>query len=101
AVSDRRGIRVLEEVWGADTGGVLTVDTTPQEIEARLTVPPVLPAGDYVLVVWIGSSYDTFLEEEVLRFKVWPRPDDSTRMLERDRVTQPEVAWELRRAGGA
>ena len=100
AVSDRRGIRVLEEVWGADTGGVLSVERAPQEIDVRMTIPPVLPAGDYVLVAWAGSSYDTFLEDEVLRFRVWPRPDDSTRMIDRDRVAQPAVDWDLRLVGG-
>jgi ABC-type polysaccharide/polyol phosphate transport system ATPase subunit len=100
SVQDRRGIRVLEEVWGRDSGGVLTIDHAPQEIEATLTVPPLLPAGDYVLGVWIGSSYETFLEQEALRFKIWPRPDDPAGAVERDRVAQPHVQWRVRPAGG-
>jgi ABC-type polysaccharide/polyol phosphate transport system ATPase subunit len=91
AVQDQRGIRVLDEVWG-EHGDVLAVDE-PSEIEARLSVPPILPAGDYVLGVWIGSTYDSFLEQEVLRFRVWPRADDPADEVGRDRVVQPPVRW--------
>jgi ABC-type polysaccharide/polyol phosphate transport system ATPase subunit len=72
AVRDRRGITVVDEVWGADTGATLAVEDVPAEFEARVTLPPLLPVGDFVLGVWIGSSYETFLEEEALRFRVWP-----------------------------
>ena len=95
SVRDRRGICVLDEVWGADTGRVLEVEHPPQEIVARLTVPPLLPAGDYVLSVWLGSSYDTLLNEEALRFRVWPRADDASGSVERDRVVQPGVEWQI------
>ena len=61
-------------------------------------IPPILPAGNYVLGIRIGSSYDLFLEQEVLRFRVWPRADDPADTLERDRVVQPPVRWEIRRA---
>jgi hypothetical protein len=55
-----------------------------------------LPAGDYVLSIWLGSAYDTLLHEEALRFRVWPRPDDPTQVVERDRIVQPAVEWDLR-----
>jgi ABC-type polysaccharide/polyol phosphate transport system ATPase subunit len=98
SIQDRRGIRVLEEVWGLDTGGVLTIDDPPQEVEARLTIPPVLPSGDYVLGVWLGSDYDgKLLDLEALRFRVWPRPEDPADVIERDRVAQPAVEWDVRR----
>jgi ABC-type polysaccharide/polyol phosphate transport system ATPase subunit len=94
-LQDRRGIHVLEEVWGVDTGGVLSIERPPQEIDALLTVPPVLPAGDYVLGVWIGSNYERFLDVEALRFRVWPRADDPSEIVERDRVVQPHVEWRV------
>jgi ABC-2 type transport system ATP-binding protein/lipopolysaccharide transport system ATP-binding protein len=94
---DRRGARVIDEVWGADTGGVLSVDNAPEEVQARLTVPPILPSGDYVLAVWIGSSYDTLLEQEALRFRIWPRSGDAADAVERDRFVQPPVEWSLDR----
>jgi ABC-2 type transport system ATP-binding protein/lipopolysaccharide transport system ATP-binding protein len=95
SVHERRGLRVLEEVWGVDTGGTLAVEAAPREYVARLNLPPLLPAGDYVLSVWLGSAYDTLLHEEALRFRVWPRPDDPTHVVERDRIVQPTVSWEL------
>ena len=100
SIHDRRGIRVLEEWWGDQTGGVLTVERPPQEIEAAITIPPILPAGDYVLGVSIGSNYERFLEQEALRFRIWPRPGDHTWEAERDRVAQPEVTWSVKPASG-
>ena len=98
SVRDRRGITVVDEVWGADTGSTLSVEDVPAEIGARVTLPPLLPAGDYVLGVWIGSSYDTFLEEEALRFRVWPRADDPADLVERDRLVHPDVTWSIGRS---
>jgi ABC-2 type transport system ATP-binding protein/lipopolysaccharide transport system ATP-binding protein len=92
---DRRGIRALEEVWGVDTGGTLVIDRPPQEVEARLTLPPVLPAGDFVLGVWLGTGYETLLEQEALRFRIWPRADDPAEATDRDRVLQPPVRWQV------
>ena len=98
SVQDQRGIRVLDEVWGEHGSGVLTIDDPPREVDVALTIPPVLPAGDYLLGVWIGSSYDSFLEQEVLRFRVWPRAEDPADELDRDRVVQPPVRWRVGRA---
>jgi ABC-type polysaccharide/polyol phosphate transport system ATPase subunit len=98
-LQDQRGIRVLDEVWGEHGGDVLAVDDPPREIEAAITVPPILPSGDYLLGVWVGSSYDSFLEQEVLRFRVWPRTDDPTDALNRDRVVQPPVRWRVHGTG--
>jgi ABC-type polysaccharide/polyol phosphate transport system ATPase subunit len=98
SVQNQRGLRVLDEVWGEHGGDVLRIDDPPHEIEAAITVPPILPAGDYLLGVWIGSSYDSFLEQEVLRFRVWPRAEDTAGALERDRIVEPPVRWEVRRA---
>ena len=98
SVQDQRGIRVLDEVWGEHGSDVLAIDDPPHEVDVALSIPPVLPAGDYLLGVWVGSSYDSFLEQEVLRFRVWPRAEDPADELDRDRVVQPPVRWEVRRA---
>jgi homopolymeric O-antigen transport system ATP-binding protein len=97
SVQNQRGIRVLDEVWG-ERDDVLAIQDPPTEIAVALTVPPMLPAGDYLLGVWIGSSYDSFLEQEVLRFRVWPRAEDPADALERDRIVQPPARWEVRSA---
>jgi hypothetical protein len=98
SVQDQRGIRVLDEVWGGHGSSVLAIDDPPHEVAVALSIPPLLPAGDYLLGVWIGSSYDSFLEQEVLRFRVWPRAEDPADDLDRDRVVQPPVRWDVRRA---
>jgi ABC-type polysaccharide/polyol phosphate transport system ATPase subunit len=98
SVQDQRGIRVLDEVWGEHGSDVLAIEDPPCEVDVALTVPPILPAGDYLLGVWLGSSYDSFLEQEVLRFRVWPRADDPADEVDRDRVAQPPVRWQVRRA---
>ena len=94
SIQDQRGIRILEEVWG-EHGDVLAIDAPPQEVDVALTVPPMLPAGDFLLGIWIGSTYDSFLEQEVLRFRVWPKAEDPADDL--DRVVQPPVRWQVER----
>jgi ABC-type polysaccharide/polyol phosphate transport system ATPase subunit len=87
------GVTVLDEDWGADTGEQLVIDRPPQEVEARLTVPPVLPAGEYRLEVWAGTEFGGILREEALSFRLTPRPDDSGESLRRRRAVQPAVSW--------
>ena len=98
SVQNQRGIRVLDEVWGEYGDDALAIDDPPREVDVALTIPPILPAGDFLLGVWIGSSYDSFLEQEVLRFRVWPKAEDPADALERDRIVQPPARWEVRRA---
>jgi ABC-type polysaccharide/polyol phosphate transport system ATPase subunit len=95
SIQDQRGISILEEVWGEHGDDVLAIDAVPQEVDVSLTIPPLLPAGDFVLRIWIGSTYDSFLEQEVLRFRVWPKAEDPADDL--DRVVQPPVRWQVRR----
>ncbi len=91
-----RGVQLLDEYWG-DTGGVLVPERFPQAYEARVQVPPVLPAGEYFAGYWIGSRYETLIHEpQALAFRLWPRPDERTDALERNRVVQPGVEWSVR-----
>jgi ABC-2 type transport system ATP-binding protein/lipopolysaccharide transport system ATP-binding protein len=97
SVRDRRGTTVIDELWSGGTGRSLPVKPVPSVADIRLALPPLLPAGDYVLGVWLGSTYDTVLEQEALRFRIWPRADDPADLVERDRTVQPEVAWAVTR----
>ncbi len=106
-VQDRLGRRLLDEDWGVDTGDELVVHDAPAMYEARLTIPPVLPAGEYVVVFWIGNDYDTYFHREALSFRLLPLPDDPQWAVERDRAVQPATTWTVtsldvapRRAGG-
>lgn len=94
-LTNGRGVQVIEEQF-LDTGKPLEPDLLPSEVEVRLVVPPVLPAGDYTVGVRIGSSYETVVEEpRALTFRLWPRPDDGSGAVERSRAVQPEVDWEI------
>ena len=55
-----RGVRVLDEMWSD------TVDDRPSEpgdYEVTAAIPPALNVGDYTIGVWIGTSYETFVDE--------------------------------------
>jgi ABC-type polysaccharide/polyol phosphate transport system ATPase subunit len=96
-LQNHAGVQLLEEDWGLDTGGVLVPERLPQQYEARVKVPAILPAGDYFAGCWIGSSYENVLyEPQALAFRLWPRPDERAKALERNRVVQPGVEWSLR-----
>ena len=100
SVQNQRGIRVLDEVWGEYSDDVLAIDDPPREIDVALTIPPILPAGDYLLGVWIGSSYDSFLEQEVAPL---PRLAEGRGSRRRTRARSHRAAsarWEVRRADG-
>jgi ABC-type polysaccharide/polyol phosphate transport system ATPase subunit len=90
-----QGVRILDEDWGADTGGILPMDQLPAEYEARMRIPPLLAAGEYVVRVWIGTAYDNLVLQDVLAFRLWPHPNDSAESVERNRVAQPLVEWDV------
>jgi ABC-type polysaccharide/polyol phosphate transport system ATPase subunit len=87
-----KGVRVLEENWSDGTGG-LTPAVGRGSWDVSLVVPPVLAANEYTVGISIASPYETFADQEVLTFRVWPRPDDRRALMERSRVVQVPVAW--------
>ena len=56
-------------------------------------MPPVLATNDYGVSVAIASPYQRFFDEEVFRFRLWPRSDDRRDVSDRNRILQPAVAW--------
>jgi ABC-type polysaccharide/polyol phosphate transport system ATPase subunit len=93
-VVTRRGIRVLEENWSDRADASALADGTGVW-EVAVLVPPVLAAADYTVGISIASPYETFVDEEVLSFRLWPRADDRRELIERNRVVQPPVEWRL------
>jgi ABC-type polysaccharide/polyol phosphate transport system ATPase subunit len=92
SLSNRYGARVFEEAW-SDTRDGAGVAIDGGEYDAVLTVPPILPPGEYVVALWAGTYYETFLESDVMRLLVKPRPDDRQEWIERPRIVQPRVTW--------
>jgi ABC-type polysaccharide/polyol phosphate transport system ATPase subunit len=101
-IIDGDGRRVVEDAW-SDTRGEPVRARPEEEYEARVVVPPLLRAGDYVLGAWIGTEtgHETFMDEELARFSVAPRPDDPEERLRRPRLVQPDIRWEVVRTDGA
>jgi ABC-type polysaccharide/polyol phosphate transport system ATPase subunit len=84
------GVEVLSEAWG-DTAPNRPND--PGEYVARLQVPPLLNVGDYTVGVWIGTRYDTFVQETALRrFRL----EGDVRGRPR-RIVSLELPWDVRR----
>jgi ABC-2 type transport system ATP-binding protein/lipopolysaccharide transport system ATP-binding protein len=99
SLQNQRGVQVIEEDWGLDTDSSLVPERVPETYEARLRVPPVLPAGEYMVGVWIGTRFDTFVYQLPLAFRLWPSADDSSEYVERNRVVQPSVEWSVAAIG--
>jgi hypothetical protein len=90
------GTWLLNEAW-SDDHGAMPVDR-PGEYTATLVVPPVLTAGRYTLALWIGSPYETLIDEDVASFDIVPRIEDRQEAVRRPRTMQPAVTWELSRS---
>jgi ABC-type polysaccharide/polyol phosphate transport system ATPase subunit len=95
SLANAHGTRVLHEVW-SDTRGGVGVSIEPGEYDVLVAIPPILRPGDYVVGLWIGTHYETFIEDDVMSVRVAPRPDDREEWTERARVVQPPVRWTIR-----
>jgi ABC-2 type transport system ATP-binding protein/lipopolysaccharide transport system ATP-binding protein len=73
-VLNSRGVEVLNEAW-SDTSD--TRESAPGDYVAHLEVPAVLNVGDYVTGVWIGTAYETLVQDTgTRRFRVEGDPKD-------------------------
>ena len=43
----------------------------------------------------MGTAAEEFLDREVIRFTLWPRPDDSQEWIDRRRAIQPHLDWRV------
>jgi lipopolysaccharide transport system ATP-binding protein len=94
ALLTSRGVRVLEESWSDATNGAAPANR-PGVWDISLVVPPLLAPNDYGIAITIASPYEQFVDEEVLRFRLWPRPDDRREVSDRNRIVQPGVVWRV------
>jgi ABC-2 type transport system ATP-binding protein/lipopolysaccharide transport system ATP-binding protein len=88
------GARVLDEIWSDQHQGVAPADALGVW-DVSMAVPPILAANDYSVGVSIRSPYERFADDQVLRFRLWPRPDDRRELSDRNRILQPAVGWRV------
>jgi ABC-type polysaccharide/polyol phosphate transport system ATPase subunit len=91
-VTDDEGLRILDEGF-LDTPSLAGALDEPGTYDVILEVAPILPAGSFVLGVWLGSEAGLIVEREVLRFTVLPRVGDREEMSHRRRLASPAVRW--------
>lgn len=96
---DRAGNHVIDEAV-SDHGEDLFEAGQPGSYGLTIEIPGVLPAGQYVVGVWIGTEHEDFQHEELFGFRIDPRALDRRASLERRRIVQPPVRWSLRFPGG-
>jgi ABC-type polysaccharide/polyol phosphate transport system ATPase subunit len=93
-ILDRHGLRILDEglLDGAHPAGGLDA---PGRHDVGLDLPGILPAGEYVLGVWLGSEAGVLRDGEVLRFRVLPDTRDRAELSTRVRVLGPAGRWSI------
>jgi ABC-type polysaccharide/polyol phosphate transport system ATPase subunit len=91
---DERGVRVLSDAR-SDWAESEEVGLEPGSYRVAVAVPPVLATGQYVLEIWIGNEFEDFVLRDVLSIRVTPLEDDRQEAIDRPRVIQPQVRWEL------
>jgi ABC-2 type transport system ATP-binding protein/lipopolysaccharide transport system ATP-binding protein len=85
---------IVNDAWSDHSAEPFPGDR-PGTYSVVAEIPPVLPAGEYVLALWIGSYYEELVDEDVLTFEIVPRPEDPAESVARPRLVQPGVAWRL------
>jgi ABC-type polysaccharide/polyol phosphate transport system ATPase subunit len=89
-----RGVEVLSEAWG---DAVPDRQSEPGDYVARVEIPPLLNVGDYTVGVWMGTRYDTFVQETTLyRFRL----EGDVRGRPR-RIVSLGLPWDVRRIDDA
>jgi ABC-type polysaccharide/polyol phosphate transport system ATPase subunit len=89
-VRNTAGVRVVNENL-SDVGSELT--GPPGTFTARLTIPPILAADDYVVGVWLGTSELLVFKGELMRFALRPLPDERQESVHG--VARPAVHWDV------
>jgi hypothetical protein len=91
---NERGTRVIYEAW-SDGGGSQESLGVRGEHEAVLTIPPVLPPGEYTVGAWLGTTSEDFFWEDVLTVQVQPTSQDRAEPISRNRAIQLARPWRL------
>jgi hypothetical protein len=78
-VTNLRGVEVLNEAL-SDVSSQRPAASG--EYVARVSVPPVLAAGEYVIGVWLGTAYEVYVQEmTALRLRLRGAGDKDKRVV--------------------
>lgn len=97
-LTNREGNKVIEDAYLDWSPHALAGE--PGAYEAQVTVPGLLVPGRYTLGLWMGTEYQDLLDREVMTFGIEPRPDDRQKWIERPRLVQPRLEWDVRQERG-
>jgi hypothetical protein len=97
-IQKRDGTVLINENW-KDQPGMPELVPTAGEYGVRVRIPPVLPAGDYMVGVWVGTDHRQYFDQQVLSVSLVPSPTDRQEWLVRRRALQPQVEWSSQRLG--
>ena len=91
-LTSARGLRMLDEAW-SDTRTPTTGE--PGRYVAQISVPAVLPTGDYAVGVWIGSAHGGLVwQDDALVFRLEGSTGGRT-----ERALHLTLPWEVRQTG--
>jgi ABC-type polysaccharide/polyol phosphate transport system ATPase subunit len=95
-----RGEWVVNEAWSDHAENPFPGDRAGT-YAVLAEIPPILPAGEYVLALWVGSYYEELIDEDVLTFEIGPQAEDPAEAVTRPRLVQPHIAWRLEEGDGS
>jgi ABC-2 type transport system ATP-binding protein/lipopolysaccharide transport system ATP-binding protein len=93
-VNNSGGMRIIDEAFGDVRNNRGALDQ-PGVHEVTMTIPPVLPPGEYTIGVWLGTPDDEFLDQGLLSVQIVQRLDDSPELARRARMAAPPVVWDM------
>jgi ABC-2 type transport system ATP-binding protein/lipopolysaccharide transport system ATP-binding protein len=99
-IQQRDGTQLIQENW-KDQPGMPELVPAAGEYAVRVKIPPVLPAGDYMVGVWVGTDHTCYFDQQVLSLTLVPSPTDRQEWLVRRRTLQPPVGWSAQRVESA
>lgn len=91
-VTSNSGTRIIDEAWH-DQPGLPQLPQVAGVHTVSVRMPPVLPAGDYSVGVWLGTEFMDYVYGELLAMTVIPRPSDRGEFTHRNRVVQLGAEW--------
>jgi hypothetical protein len=94
-VMNHEGLRIVDERLSDGAGRAAPLGV-PGAHDVRLDLPGLLPAGEYVVGLWLGTDERDYYNSEVVEVRVVPRPEDPQEFTQRRRAVAPGARWSSR-----